>query len=435
MDVKQTLIDAQAAVIGSVLISPEIVGDVMLRVSAEDFLTPEYRHVYDAIRAQWSACQTVDVVTVLHRLGDAYRQMLVQIMADTPTAANWEAYADVMREQARLARIKDAAAKMLDAVTLDEARAAVEVASECLCDSKTLRVVSWHQGLCEFYQRHADGHQPDYLRWGIRQLDERLYAERGDLIILGGLPSSGKTLLATQFAMHMARSGLRVGIFSLETSDAKLYDRMVAQTEGINFGRIKRNQMVLDDYKTASTAIQTAQRITLDVIRASGFGVADVQAVAMARRYDVIVIDYVQLLQAKGSTRVEQVTNISLALHTMAQRAGIAVIALSQLSRPEKGQQRSRTPSMSDLRESGQLEQDADAIMILAAQPGGNRVLSIVKNKEGERGAIELVFDAAHLRMTPLVSKSDTAADHDDEDDWPRMQAWPRTAERGGELP
>ena len=296
MDVKQTLIDAQAAVIGSVLISPEIVGDVMLRVSAEDFLTPEYRHVYDAIRAQWSACQTVDVVTVLHRLGDAYRQMLVQIMADTPTAAHWEAYADVMREQARLARIKDAAAKMLDAVTLEEARAAVEAASECLCDSKTLRVVSWHQGLCEFYQRHADGHQPDYLRWGIRQLDERLYAERGDLIILGGLPSSGKTLLATQFAMHMARSSLRVGIFSLETSDAKLYDRMVAQTEGINFGRIKRNQMVLDDYKTASTAIQTAQRITLDVIRASGFGVADVQAVAMARRYDVIVIDYVQLI-------------------------------------------------------------------------------------------------------------------------------------------
>ena len=323
---------------------------------------------------------------------------------------------------------------MLDAATLDEARAAVETASECLCDSKTLRVVSWYQGLCEFYQRHADGRQPDYLRWGIRQLDERLYAERGDLIIIGGLPSSGKTLLATQFAMHMARSGLRVGVFSLETSDAKLYDRMVAQTEGINFGRIKRNQMIADDYKTASTAIQTAQRITLDVIRASGFSVADVQAVAMARRYDVIVIDYVQLLQAKGNTRVEQVTNISLALHTMAQRAGIAVIALSQLSRPEKGQQRSRTPSMSDLRESGQLEQDADAIMILAAQPGGNRVLSIVKNKESERGAIELVFDAAHLRMAPLVSKSDTAADHDDEDDWPRMQAWPK-ADTGGDLP
>ena len=69
-----------------------------------------------------------------------------------------------------------------------------------------------------------------------------------------------------------------------------------------------------------------------------------------------------------------------------------------------------------------------------AAQPGGNRVLSIVKNKEGERGAIELIFDAAHLRMAPLVSKSDTAADHDDEDDWPRMQAWPK-ADTGGDLP
>ena len=113
MDVKQTLIDAQAAVIGSVLISPEIVGDVMLRVSADDFLTPQYRHVFDAVHEQWAACQAVDVVTVLHRLGDAYRPLLVQIMADTPTAANWEAYADVMREQARLARIKDAAAPFL----------------------------------------------------------------------------------------------------------------------------------------------------------------------------------------------------------------------------------------------------------------------------------------------------------------------------------
>ena len=134
MDVKQVLIDAQAAIIGSVLISPEIVGDVMLRVSADDFLTPQYRHVFDAVHEQWAACQAVDVVTVLHRLGDAYRPLLVQIMADTPTAANWEAYADVMREQARLARIKDAAAKMLDAATLDEARAAVETVAENTSD-------------------------------------------------------------------------------------------------------------------------------------------------------------------------------------------------------------------------------------------------------------------------------------------------------------
>ena len=157
MDVKQTLIDAQAAVIGSVLISPEIVGDVMLRVSADDFLTPQYRHVFDAVHEQWAACQAVDVVTVLHRLGDAYRPLLVQIMADTPTAANWEAYADVMREQARLARIKDAAAKMLDAATLDEACAAVEdVLGAGIC--KNLFLTNRQQ--TAFYLLLMPGHKP-----------------------------------------------------------------------------------------------------------------------------------------------------------------------------------------------------------------------------------------------------------------------------------
>ena len=427
--------DAQRALIGAALLEPKITGELVQAVREEDFNVPELRTLYAALRALFLTGRPVDPVLLVAETSPAFEPTVREILRDTPTAANWRAYAKVLRESAALRAMQDIGAQLAEAVDAADARRILASAEPLMLDRPGIKTQQIGELLADFLRRMEDKTPPNYLRWGIRQLDERLYAERGDLIILGGLPSSGKTLLATQFAMHMARSGLRVGIFSLETSDAKLYDRMVAQTEGINFGRIKRNQMVLDDYKTASTAIQTAEHIHLDVIRAGGFGVADVQAVAMARRYDVIVIDYVQLLQAKGNTRVEQVTNISLALHTMAQRAGIAVIALSQLSRPEKGQQRSRTPSMSDLRESGQLEQDADAIMILAAQPGGDRVLSIVKNKEGERGAIELVFDAAHLRMAPLVSKSDTAADHDDEDDWPRMQAWPRTAEGGGELP
>lgn len=138
----------------------------------------------------------------------------------------------------------------------------------------------------------------------------------------------------------------------------------------------------------------------------------------------MIFLDYVQLLRAAGNTRVEQVTNISLALHTMAQRTGITIVALSQLSRPEKGAAKSRTPQMSDLRESGQLEQDADAIMILKAAPDNTRTLSIVKNKEGERGAIKLNFDAAHLTLLPISGRE--AQDDENEEDFPKMQAWPK---------
>lgn len=420
------ILDAETAVLGSMLIAPEIVGEAMLRLRAEDFLDAEYRSVFAAIRRLWQQSRPVDAVTVLHQLGgDAYEPFLREIMEATPTAANWEAYADILAEQARLTRIKASAAQIINAATLDDARAAVEAAGTQLCARRDARAVSFADGLSDFYRRQAAGKVPNYIPWGIRQLDEQLYAEPGDFIILGGYPSAGKTLLATQFAWHMS-STRRVGFFSLETSPAKIFDRLISQVAEINFTRIKRHTMQSADYTAAGKLAYNPDAVHLDVINASGFDVADVQAHALAKQYDVIFLDYVQLLRATGNTRVEQVTNISLALHTMAQRTGITIVALSQLSRPEKGAAKSRTPQMSDLRESGQLEQDADAIMILKAAPDNTRTLSIVKNKEGERGAIKLSFDAAHLRLQPLSDREAPGDDAEDDDEFPRMQPWPK---------
>lgn len=417
------VLDAEVAVLGSILISPEITGEIMLRLRAEDFLDAEHRHVFEAVRSLWQQCTPVDAVTVLHQLGDAYEPFLRQIMEVTPTAANWEAYAAILAEQARLARLKEAAAQIINAASLEAARTALDAANRNLCSAGNARIVSFAQGVREFYERQAVGKAPDYIPWGIRQLDEHLYAEPGDFIIIGGYPSAGKTILATQFAKHMATTR-RVGVFSLETKDSKIYDRLIAQTAGVNFIRIKRHTMQQDDYAAVSRLSMHAEYVQLDVINASGFDVSDVQAIALAKRYDVIFIDYVQELCAPGISRVEKVTNVSLALHTMAQRTGIAVVGLSQLSRPEKGTAKSRTPQMSDLRESGQLEQDADAIMILKAAPDNTRTLSIVKNKEGERGAIQLAFDAEHLTLLPLSTRE--APDDEDDEDFPKMQAWPK---------
>lgn len=417
------ILDAETAVLGSMLIAPEITGEVMLRLHAEDFLDQEYKHVFAAIRGLWQKNSPVDAVTVLHQLGDAYEPFLRQIMEVTPTAVNWEAYAGILAEQARLARLKEAAAQIINAASLEDARTAVESANAQMCVSRYARAVSFSDGLMDFYTRQAVGKAPNYIPWGIRQLDEQLYAEPGDFIILGGYPSAGKTLLATQFAWHMAATR-RVGFFSLETSPAKIYDRLIAQTACITFTRIKRHTMQQEDYTAAGKLAYHPDAVHLDVINASGFDVSDVQAIALAKHYDVIFIDYLQLLRAQGHTRVEQVTNISLALHTMSQRTGIAVVGLSQLSRPEKSTAKSRTPQMSDLRESGQLEQDADAIMILKAAPDNTRTLSIVKNKEGERGAIQLGFDAEHLTLLPLSTRE--APDDEDDEDFPKMQAWPK---------
>lgn len=417
------ILDAETAVLGSMLIAPEITGEAMLRLRAEDFLDQEYKYVFAAIRSLWQNNSPVDAVTVLHQLGNAYEPFLRQIMEMTPTAANWEAYADILAEQARLARLKEAAAQIINAASLEAASPAVETASAQLCAQRDARTVSFTDGLMDFYNRQSYEKAPNYIPWGIRQLDERLYAEPGDFIILGGYPSAGKTLLATQFAWHMAKTR-RVGFFSLETSPAKIFDRLISQVAGIDFARVKRHAMQSSDYTAAGKLAYNPDAVHLDVINASGFSVSDVQAIALAKRYDVIFVDYVQLLRAHGNTRVEQVTNISLALHTMAQRTGVAVVALSQLSRPEKGTAKSRTPQMSDLRESGQLEQDADAIMILKAAPDNTRTLSLVKNKEGERGAIQLAFDAEHLTLLPLSTRA--APDDEDDEDFPKMQAWPK---------
>ena len=166
------ILDAETAVLGSMLIAPEIVGEAMLRLRAEDFLDAEYRNVFAAIRRLWQQSRPVDAVTVLHQLGgDAYEPFLRQIMEATPTAANWEAYADILAEQARLTRIKASAVQIVNAVTLDDARAAVEAAGTQLCARRDARAVSFADGLSDFYRRQAAGRAPNYISWGIRRLD------------------------------------------------------------------------------------------------------------------------------------------------------------------------------------------------------------------------------------------------------------------------
>ena len=140
-----------------------------------------------------------------------------------------------------------------------------------------------------------------------------------------------------------------------------------------------------------------------DLIPCSGATVQDIQAYSMAHQYEVIVIDYLQLLRASGYNRVEQVTNISMDLHRFAQSTGITVIALSQLSRDSNQQGKKADPDMSSLRESGQLEQDADVILMLylddPKQPNGPRILRCVKNKDGERFRMMLDFDGKNQKF------------------------------------
>ncbi|NCB51363.1 MAG: hypothetical protein EOM54_05715, partial [Clostridia bacterium] len=326
-------------------------------------------------------------------------QLIMEIMAVTPTAANWEAYVSILHDEELLKRLQTAAFEIIDAGNLEDARKAAEKASALLADRRDLRIVPFSRGLAEFYERQTSKKSPDYLNWGFKQLDEMLSVEAGDFIVLGGYPSSGKTLLAGQFALHMAPDK-RIGIFSLETKDQKLYDRMISFAARISFDDVKRQSLAEADIEKVIELGKVSEAIKLDVINAVGMSVADIRAIALAKHYDVIFIDYLQLIRAEGKDRYEKVTNISLALHELAGATGLAVVALAQLSRPDK-RKKNEPPTMSSLRESGQIEQDAEAIMLLYLDdedmPDGDRILKVEKNKQGKRGFFRLGFYPKHI--------------------------------------
>ena len=223
------------------------------------------------------------------------------------------------------------------------------------------------------------------------------------MVVLGGYPSDGKTALALMMAYHMAKT-LKVGFFSLETSAGKIGDRIVTQGMKINFDAIKRSRLTDRDWGTFAVCSEDAAKRRLDVIQASGMTAGDIMAEAITYGYDVIFVDYVQLIVPEGNPRdlrSEQMATVSRALHTFAQSRGVLVVELAQLSRPERGAW--RAPDMHDLKETGQFEQDADLIvMVYRPDPKQNysqekcRVIQIAKSKEGRRGKGVFAFDGKH---------------------------------------
>ena len=208
----------------------------------------------------------------------------------------------------------------------------------------------------------------------------------------------------------------RVGFFSLETSPAKLSDRIISHMAQVPLSQIKTRKLGQSDWTALSRACARLYELQLDLIDAGGMTVRDIRAVTLNKRYDVIFVDYLQLVNARGKNRYEEVTSISLGLHELARTGHIAVIALAQLSRPEQVKENKNgvvkfvQPTMSSFRESGQIEQDADvALLLYPSNPndnGGSRLLKIGKNKEGERDRIELDFDGATQTLRPIKTEA-----------------------------
>lgn len=402
--------EAQRSVIGSMLFDGEHVAGLVMHRSREEDYTGEYKTLFRACRELFQAGKPVDAVTVADKVGRSYALFLHELMEETPTAANVEVYLDILVEKSKLLRIQSLAANAVNCISLEEVQKLVEQQQRILGDRPGVKIVSMEQGLLNFYERQR---QPaNLIPWGMEKVDGTFRCEYGDFVVLGGYPSAGKTALSLQLAWTQAKDK-RVGYFSLETHPDKIMDRTVTAVCGVDFGRIKEHTLQDADWREIEYRSSAMVGRKLEIIQAGGLSVVDIQALALARRYEIIYIDYLQLIAPDDRRRsdVEQVTQISKDLHVMAQTTGITVCALSQLSRPQKGGEAEKAPGLHSLRQSGQIEQDADGVLLLYKEepnnPRSRRCLKIAKNKDGEAGGIVyLVFDGAHQRFkTSVVDK------------------------------
>ena len=393
--VKATL-DAEYSVIGCLLVDPSIAGELLSRTREEDFTIPELRTVYKAAVKLFAAGRPVDAVTIRGVCGAEYNDLLMQCMDVTPTSFGWRTYISAMQEQTRVTRLRTLAAELAEVRTSDRARELLGHAGEILSEKNRTHVVTMEQAVTQFYTEQ--GEKRRFISWGFDKLDGRLFSDYGDFVIVAGRPSAGKTALALQMAAHMGRQD-KVGFYSLETSTAKLTNRLVANRCLIDFGHINRREMTPEEWERAVKWKKDLTESRIELISAAGWRVDDILHTALNQQHQIVFIDYLQLIRAAGRNRTEQVTNISLALHEMAQAHGILVVALSQLNRASTDRA-DATPTLIDLRESGQIEQDADAVLALYIDPDedapqNDRKLRVLKNKEGTLGEFSLAFDGS----------------------------------------
>lgn len=416
----QRLLDAQAGVLGSMLFDPDTVPLVLSRVRDEDFVTREYRLIFQAVEALFRESKPVTPILVREKLGVGVESPLTKLLAGivdiTVTAAHVEDYVDQLRQGATLHSLRELGEKIAATEDLNTARQLLDEAMSRQVERPGVQAMTFQEGYEQFFDRHDGERKPPYLSWGIQVLDERIFTEPGDMVVLGGYPSDGKTAMALQFASGFGKNR-RVGFFSFESTKEKLFDRAISRAAMLSYTKIKQNALEEADYKELMGMKDILTRPQVTLIDAAGMTVMDIQAYSQAHHFEVVIIDYLQKIKVPKGHRMseyDRVTAISSDLQQFGRLKGITVVALSQLSRPERDakSRKIRPPVLSDLRASGQIEMDADVVMFIYREDyddkDSKRILKIAKNKEGE--ALDWVrfrFDGDLQTFTRIAPQQD----------------------------
>ena len=388
--------------LGAVQIKPHLAPYALSSLEIEQF-PADLQPVFAALSGFWEAKGMIDTAQVCARY-PAQQEAILGCVSECDsecvaiTRERVEQWAQLIREQYALTRFQSLAMQAAGALTtfddLPEIYSQMGEALTLDLEEQDFKPIG---ELVDDYIRTLDK-EPQYIPTGIPMLDKHLHLSPGNLFIIGGRPSAGKTAFSLQMACEQARRGLRVCYFSLETDPGTLTARIIANRLVVSLADVKSKTVPQSELD----GLAALRNLPLFIRSASGKGAAWVKAQAQRMKAQVVFIDYLQLLDdGKAKDRYQQITSISIALHELAQTTGIVVVALAQLNRNA-----ARTvPSTADLKESGQLEQDADAILLLSDDDEKSYTAILAKNKEGDTGKVAITFDKPRQRFLTVTSE------------------------------
>lgn len=402
--------ELEESIIGSLLIDDHAITKVYY-LTPEMFTDDLYSAVFRKIRSAFETGQTVDATTLSQDLGSDQlpapyvAKYLGECINKTITSANIGEYGKRLLNEYK----RKEAERMYESIM--QAEDVNTALSESIGKLANLMSGGVKQGftIAELAQKYKGEYfrekERDYIYFGIDSVDSAVGGlDRGDITVVAARPGVGKSALSLQMARNIARSGKKVAYFILEMPDQQIYERIVAAESGVGMQEIRHSTSAkAEDFKRfieANERLTGERNLTVyDEIR----NTAGIRQMVMTNNYDVVVVDYLQLLTpttGRGANRTAEVGDISRDLKKIAMDFKIHIIALSQLNRLSAG---GKEPSMAEIRESGAIEQDASNILIMWDSEENNetkKALKVDKARNGKRGRMDLYFDGEHLKFS-----------------------------------
>lgn len=419
-------VEAEQSVLGSMLLDPHCVPEVMEHLRTDDFYISQNKAIFETIQSMFTLNETIDPVTVIDKLtvrgaldaagGRAY---IVKLMDVTPTAVNVAQYIKIVRDKALLRNLDETAAEIHEIITSGEGEAdsVVEIAEQKIYEirsEKKSKGIAPIRDVLENTYAHLgnlaknQGKLPG-VPTGFSTVDSFLTGlNDSDLVILAANTGVGKTSFALNIVSNAAKmSGKAVVVFSLEMSNEQLALRLISGEALIDSKHLRNGMLSEEEWVAIAHASETLANTKIYLADATGITVSEMKAKCrrLNEKIGLVVVDYLQLVQSgiKTDSRANEVAAISRALKIMAKDLNVPILCLSQLSRNSDKQE--RRPRLSDLRESGAIEQDADVVMILFREnpetPETVKLL-IEKNRHGSTGDIDLHWDGKYTKFTSI---------------------------------